>query len=68
MPLVPFDVVEGRSDNEIKNSLDAAHRAVLSAFQVPERNYQIYHEHPPSRLVAEEPPDPESDAEGIWWW
>ena len=55
MPLVRFDVVEGRSDNEIKNLLDAAHRAVLFAFQVPESDrYQIYHEHPPSRLVAED--------------
>jgi phenylpyruvate tautomerase PptA (4-oxalocrotonate tautomerase family) len=55
MPLVRFDVVEGRSDNEIKNLLDAAHRAVLSAFHVPESDrYQIYHEHPPSQLVAED--------------
>jgi phenylpyruvate tautomerase PptA (4-oxalocrotonate tautomerase family) len=55
MPLVRFDVVEGRSDHEIKNLLDAAHRAVLSAFQVPEGDrYQIYHEHPPSHIVAED--------------
>ena len=55
MPLLRFDVVEGRSDNEIKNVLDAAHRAVLSAFHVPESDrYQIYHEHPPSHLVAED--------------
>jgi len=55
MPLVRFDVVEGRNDNEVKNLLDAAHRAVLSAFHVPESDrYQIYHEHPPSHLVAED--------------
>jgi Tautomerase enzyme len=55
MPLVRFDVLEGRNDIEIKNLLDAAHRAVLSAFHVPERDrYQIYHEHPPSHLVAED--------------
>src|SRR5271155_2272466 len=55
MPLLRFDVVEGRSDNEIKNVLDAAHRAVLAAFHVPESDrYQIYHEHPPSRLIAED--------------
>jgi phenylpyruvate tautomerase PptA (4-oxalocrotonate tautomerase family) len=55
MPLVRFDVVEGRNDNEIKDLLDAAHRAMLSAFHVPERDrYQIYHEHPPSHLVAED--------------
>jgi|SRR5271154_6700408 len=55
MPLVRFDALEGRTDNEIKNLLDAAHRAMLSAFHVPERDrYQIYHEHPPARLVAED--------------
>ena len=55
MPLVRFDVVEGRSDNEIKRLLDAAHRAMLSTFHVPERDrYQICHEHPPSHLIAED--------------
>jgi Tautomerase enzyme len=62
MPLVRFDVVEGRNDNEIKLLLDAAHRAVLSAFHVPESDrYQIYHEHPPSRKT----PASESDAQEI---
>jgi len=55
MPLVRFDVVEGRNENEIKRLLDAAHRAMLSAFHVPESDrYQIYHEHSPSRLIAED--------------
>jgi phenylpyruvate tautomerase PptA (4-oxalocrotonate tautomerase family) len=55
VPLVRFDVVEGRNDNEIKDLLDAAHRAMLSAFHVPANDrYQIYHEHPPSHVVAED--------------
>jgi phenylpyruvate tautomerase PptA (4-oxalocrotonate tautomerase family) len=55
MPLVRFDVVEGRNDKEIKNLLDAAHRAMLSALHVPESDrYQIYHEHPSSHLIAED--------------
>jgi len=55
MPLVRFDVIEGRNDNEIKRLLDAAHRAMLAAFHVPESDrYQIYHEHPPSGLIAED--------------
>lgn len=55
MPLVRFDAVEGRSEQQVKNLLDAAHRAMLSAFHVPERDrYQIYHEHPQSHLVAED--------------
>jgi len=53
MPLVRFDVVEGRNENEIKSLLDATHRAMLFAFRVPERDrYQIYQEHPQSSLIA----------------
>jgi hypothetical protein len=55
MPLVRFDAVVGRSQEEIKNLLDAAHRAILSAFDVPQRDrYQIYHEHPESNLILED--------------
>lgn len=39
-PLIRIDVIEGRSEAEIKALLDAAHRAVVAAFKVPER-YQI---------------------------
>ena len=45
MPLLTFDVIQGRSESEIRNLLDAAHRAVLTAFKVPARDrYQIVHE------------------------
>jgi hypothetical protein len=55
MPLVRLDVVEGRNEEEIKRLLDAVHRAMLLAFHVPESDrYQICHEHPASRLVAED--------------
>jgi hypothetical protein len=36
MPLVRLDVVEGSYGNEIKQLLDAAQRAMLSAFHVRE--------------------------------
>ncbi len=50
MPLIRIEAAAGRSQEEIKALLDAAHRAVLSAFKVPERDrYQIYQEHPQSR-------------------
>jgi hypothetical protein len=32
MPLVRFDFVEGRNENEIKQLLDAAHRASFPLF------------------------------------
>lgn len=55
MPLLRFDLIEGRSDAEIQALLDAAHRAMLAAFAVPERDrYQIVHEHKPSRMIVED--------------
>ena len=55
MPLLRFDLIEGRSDADLKNLLDAAHEAMLEAFAVPPRDrYQIVHEHPRSRMVVED--------------
>ncbi|WP_075182633.1 tautomerase family protein [Pantoea sp. 1.19] len=55
MPLLQFDLLEGRSDEELQTLLDAAHRAVLSAFQVPERDrYQIVYENKPSRMILQD--------------
>lgn len=55
MPLLRFDLIEGRTDTEMKALLDAAHRAMLAAFGVPERDrYQIVHEHAPSRMIVED--------------
>ncbi|MFM0204064.1 tautomerase family protein [Paraburkholderia fungorum] len=55
MPLLRFDVVKGRTDAELKAMLDASHRAVLSAFNVPARDrYQIVHEHEASRMMVED--------------
>jgi hypothetical protein len=55
MPLIRIDAVAGRNAEQIKDLLDAAHRAVLSAFKVPERDrYQIYQEHAASNMVVED--------------
>jgi hypothetical protein len=55
MPLLRFDLIEGRTDEEMKTLLDASHRAMLAAFKVPERDrYQIVHEHPASRMIVED--------------
>ena len=55
MPLLHFNVLEGRTDAELKTMLDAAHRAMLAAFKVPERDrYQIVNEYKPSRMVVED--------------
>ena len=55
MPLLRIDVIEGRSDSELKELLDAVHRALVDAFKVPERDrFQIVHEHPASQMVVED--------------
>lgn len=53
MPLMKFHVLKGRNAGEIARLLDAAHRAMVSSFKVPERDrYQILTEHEPSHLQA----------------
>jgi hypothetical protein len=55
MPLLRFDIYEGRSGDQVKAMLDATHRAVVAAFGVPLRDrYQIVHERPTSHLVVED--------------
>jgi len=55
MPLLRFDIYEGRTDAELKTLLDAVHRAMLAAFKVPERDrYQVVHEHKPTHLIMQD--------------
>lgn len=55
MPLLRFDVIEGRTEEELKKLLDAAHRGMVKAFEVPERDrYQIVHQHPAHEMIAED--------------
>ncbi|UNT71700.1 tautomerase family protein (plasmid) [Bacillus sp. N447-1] len=55
MPLIRFDLIEGRDEKALRSLLDAAHRAVVKAFDVPERDrYQIVYQHPAHELVIED--------------
>jgi hypothetical protein len=55
MPLLKFDLVEGRDQQAIKKLLDAAHRAVVKALGVPARDrYQIVHQHPAHELIIQD--------------
>lgn len=55
MPLLVFHVVEGRSQREIDELLDATHRVVLDTFHVPQRDrYQIVHEYKPGHVRFED--------------
>ena len=52
MPLVRIDLLEGRSDLEIKNIMDAVQDCIVEAFNVPIKDrYQIVTEHKPGRMV-----------------
>lgn len=55
MPLLHFDMIEGRSESEVKAILDTAHEVVLKVFKVPERDrYQIVQEHKRYQMVFED--------------
>lgn len=55
MPLVKFDVIEGRVDAELQKLLDAAHDAVVQSFEVPQSDrYQIVYTHKASEMVLRE--------------
>jgi phenylpyruvate tautomerase PptA (4-oxalocrotonate tautomerase family) len=55
MPLLRFDLIEGRDENSLRHLLDAAHRAMVKAFRVPERDrYQIVHQHPVHEMILED--------------
>jgi hypothetical protein len=55
MPLLRIDVIEGRSEAELKQLLDSIHGAMLAAFKVPERDrYQIVQEHSAAEMRIED--------------
>jgi hypothetical protein len=55
MPLLSFDLIEGRSEGQIKTILDVTHDVLVKSFDVPERDrYQIVREHPASRMIIED--------------
>ncbi len=55
MPFLRVDAYEGRSNEQVKEHLDAIHRAVLSAFGVPLRDrYQVYQEHSKSNFIVQD--------------
>lgn len=55
MPLVKVDLIEGRSEDQIREILDAAHETVVESFNVPPADrYQIVREHPANRMIIED--------------
>lgn len=55
MPLLCFDLIQGRSENQIQRILDVTHEVLVKSFNVPERDrYQIVREHLRSRMIVED--------------
>jgi hypothetical protein len=55
MPMLKFDIIEGRTDEQVRALLDAAHEAMVKAFDVPVADrYQCVTQHRPNELVLED--------------
>lgn len=55
MPLLKFDLIEGRDQQQLRVLLDASHAAMVEAFQVPETDrYQVVTQHRPGELVLQD--------------
>lgn len=55
MPMVYIHVTKGHSDEYLDNLQEGAHRAMVDAFAVPERDrYQIVSEHSPRRMIIQD--------------
>ena len=55
MPLVRIDVLEGRSEEELRRLLDTVQEVMESDFEAPPRDrYQVLTEHPPGHLVLQD--------------
>lgn len=55
MPLVYYDIVRGRSRDQIRALLDSTQTAIVEAFEVPERDrYQLVTEHSPDEMIIQD--------------
>jgi phenylpyruvate tautomerase PptA (4-oxalocrotonate tautomerase family) len=55
MPFVYYDIIRGRSRDQIRALLDSAQGALLESFGTPERDrYQIVTEHSPDEMIIQD--------------
>jgi phenylpyruvate tautomerase PptA (4-oxalocrotonate tautomerase family) len=55
MPLVYYDIVRGRSRDQIRALLDSTQAAIVEAFETPERDrYQLVTEHSPDEMIIQD--------------
>ncbi|MGY3767065.1 tautomerase family protein [Vagococcus vulneris] len=55
MPLVKFDLVKGRTPEEIQQLLDISHKVFVDALEIPQGDrYQVVTQHEPFELIMED--------------
>lgn len=55
MPLVRIDIMQGRTDEEVRRIADIIHEAIVSTYGIPPRDrFQILNELPVTRIIAED--------------
>lgn len=55
MPLIKVDLIQGRSDAEIRQLLDTVHEAMVEAFAVPVTDrYQCVTQHRPGEMILQD--------------
>jgi hypothetical protein len=55
VPLLRFDLIEGRSESEITKILEVTHEVLLETLKVPKHDrYQVVHEHKRPRMILED--------------
>lgn len=55
MPLIQIDLIEGRTDSEIKLLLDTIHEVLVETFEIPINDrFQILHQHSANEMIIED--------------
>lgn len=55
MPLINIDVYDTFPEEKVNSLLEAVHKTVLRAFEVPDRDrYQILRKHKPSEMIIQD--------------
>lgn len=55
MPLIHIDLIEGRTDSEVKLLLDTIHEVLVETFDIPVNDrFQILHQHSANEMIIED--------------
>src|SRR5260370_34449493 len=55
MPIVYFDIIRGRTRDQIRALLDSTQAALVEAWEVPERDrFQLITEHSPDEMIIQD--------------